>query len=434
MEHEKTPEELDDLISDIHDLIDEKEELPQTEEMPSDFELPEDLEELIAEPAEEEPAEESPAEEEAPVQEETERAEETTFQQQRWTDRQRVPRHVAKLQQNQEEAYAKWLQEQEEKGDDPIPDLPDDDLESEEAAAELLGKKKKKHGLRWFCIILAALTLIAAVVMIWIVPRQPEAADKRERAKGAISTMLIAGTDDSLGRTDLLMLLSMNSKTNTMAVISLPKTVAVESGGQTMPLGEVYGRNGGGQEGLEALKQAVGGCIGIVPDGCLVLYPDALTEFVEVLGGVDFNVPYEVRTKTVTLNKGVHRLSGSQAYALLRYTDDEVQEQTRMQTQQQFMAALVKKCTGFGAVLKAPALMDQLNANSVNDLTTQNFLWLARTAMGMDHDRTYTETLPGEETELGYVLDSRQVVQTINNFCNPYVRAVTEEDLRILEP
>ena len=35
-----------------------------------------------------------------------------TLQQTRWTDRQKVPRHVAKLQKNQAQAYADWLYEQ----------------------------------------------------------------------------------------------------------------------------------------------------------------------------------------------------------------------------------------------------------------------------------------------------------------------------------
>jgi len=477
MDQEKRTEALDELISDILDLIDEKdpaerlaaaakaaeeasaaeeiqsesvaEELPaqtavsEAEEIPTAEEVP------VAEAAAEEPfvpevpaadvsepeeALQNPQKEKRKKSKKKKKEENPSFQDQRWTDRQRVPKHVARLQQNQEEAYARWLEEQQEKGDEPPPDLPDETVDEGGKGGSGHNSGKKKHrGLKWFCIILAVLTLLSAAAMVFFVPEQPITADIRDRTKG-IGSILVAGTDDSMGRTEALLLLSFNTRNKTMSVIGLPVDIMVESHGRVMPLGEVYGRSGGGAEGLEALKLAVGDCVGLVPDGCLVLYPDAVVDFVDALGTAKFEAPYEVKTKAISLSKGQARLTGAQAYALLCHTDETVDEALRLQTQERFLAAVIRQCTGFGSVLKAPVLLDRLTENAVTDLTTRNMLWLARTALLMDHDKTHTATLPGVETEDGFAPDVEEVLSMVNTYCNPYIGTVKAEDLCIMDP
>ena len=147
-------EELDDLISDIHGLIDEKEPA-QEEESPADLVLPEFLEEAMPEGT---AAEEEIASTEVP-------AEEENFHNQRWTERQKVPKHVAKLQQNQEEAYAKWLQEQAEKAPEPPPEFPEEkvrrkkyETDTEDEPAEVKPKKKKVSTALWLCLFAVIVT------------------------------------------------------------------------------------------------------------------------------------------------------------------------------------------------------------------------------------------------------------------------------------
>ena len=435
MEHEKTPEALDDLISDIHELIDEKEPQQEPELPPAEAEIPE-VPQLQEEPVvmQVPQAEElRPAESEAAAEELSE--EEEIFQHQRWTERQRVPKHVAKLQQNQEEAYAKWLEEQEEKGEELPPELAEELPEGAELPPDTGANQKKKKSLvgLWLCIIFVLLTVIAATVVTIVVPQQPKQPSELARIKG-VSTILLAGTDDSLGRVDMLMLLSVDLDGRTLSLVSLPAQTVVELNGETVTLGSVYGRCGGGQDGIAALKQAVGNCVGFVPDGCMVLYPDALTGFVDILGSVKMEVPYAVKSQTSSVSAGTQRLSAQESYTLLRHCDEDTDDAARMQTQQLFMSALVAQCTDLGGVIKSPSLLDCLSRSSITDMSTQNLLWLARTAMALKDENTKIATLPGTYEEEGYVLDGAAVVQIVNNTCNPHVRDVTEADLCILVP
>lgn len=390
-------EELDDLISDIHGLIDEQQP-PQAEpEEPADVVLPEEPEV----PVEEAPAEEDP-------------------QTQRWTDRQKVPKHVAKLQQNQQEAYAKWLQEQAEKAPEPPPEV----VEEEAEAGQKTGKKKKSTAL-WLCIFAAVLALCVVLAACWILPRQPKAPVSGIRVSGT-STILLAGTDDTYARTDMLMLLTLSGKSDSLCLVSLPRDTVLP--GQEEPLGSVYGLAGGGSEGIQALKEAVRLLVGFEPDGCIVLHPETLTAFVDTLGQVQTELSYDLPLDETTLKAGRQRLDGMQALALMSYCMDEDEaDLRRMQTQRQFMTQLIDTCTTRG-ILKAPKLLDVLTAHTVTDLSSANFLWLARTALGVDTKNVYTATLPGHYED-GFVADAEKVVQTVNAGCNPYVRAIGVEDL-----
>lgn len=402
MDHEliHTEDNVDDLISDIHQLIDE--EAPRAEaETPACEEVPPVVEE--AAPAQE------PAPEEKPSA--------------HWTDRQKVPKHVAKLQNNQEEAYAQWLREQEEKGEEAPPvfeeELPKKKKKKEQAAeqaepaeegAVAVKTKKKGRFISWFCCLLVLLTLAAAVTAVGIVPKRPLADNALLHSDGT-ACILLAGTDDSLAHTDLLMLLTMNTAKGSVSLVSIPRDTIVMTGDGIVAIGTVYGRAGGGTQGLDALMAAVQSCVGFVPDGCLVLYPDAVTEFVDILGG---------------------ELSGQDALKLLRTREEEeTLDLTRVQTQRLYLAELMSHCAAPASILKAPLLLDALQKNSQTDLDTANLLWLARAALFVDTANAQLTTLPGNAENGKYVLDAELVVQSVNSYCNPYVRAVSAADLQI---
>lgn len=424
MDHDliHTEADVDDLISDIHLLIDE--ELPSAEG-------PIAQEEPEAVPVQEEP-ESEPEPAPAEVEPEAEPAPEEHFQQQRWTDRQKVPKHVAKLQQNQEEAYAQWLKEQEEKGEEPPPvfeeEQPKKKKKREKQQPELIEEvpeaeeicvavKKKRRVTPWICLLLVLLTLAAAVLTVLVVPQQPMARSEHVHAAGT-STILLAGTDASYGRTEMLMLMSINTVKGRLSLVSIPGDALVREGEGAVELKAVYALEGGGHAGIAALEKAVATCVGFVPDGTLVLYPEALTSFVDILREVSFG------GKTVT---------GEEALSLLAAIEKEEQlDLTRAQTQRSFLAELIGQCQSFSATLKAPLLLDAICENAVTDMTTQNLLWLARSSLLVDSRNAEMVTLPGEVSEDGhYLLDAELVVQTVNAYCNPYIRAVADGDLDV---
>lgn len=406
MDHDIIPEALDDLISDIHELLDEKKPAAE-EEVPAVQE---------AEPVAEELPEEEPAAEE-PEQD----------QNQRWTDRQKVPKHVAKLQQHQQEAYAQWLREQEERGDTVPPEL-ERGTEGEELPDFLQPPKKKRTGL-WVALSLVLVTALAMLLTFWLLPKQPRSPQEGLRSRGSV-TVVVAGADQSMARTDMIMLMSMDRRDSKLSLVSIPRDTAVAEG---VTLETVYGRAGGGAEGVEALKQAVAAMTGIVPDGCLVLHEQTVTEFVDAAGGIRFDVPAAVKLGEVEVEAGTQVLSGKQAYAVLRLGGKGQADLERSETQRQFMAAAIRRCCRLSGVMKAPRLLDAITGTCATDLNTRQILWLARTALALDLDSVYTDVLPGSFFGEHYVTNETLVLQTVNAYCSPFLRTITAEDMQISE-
>lgn len=371
------------------------------------------------------------------------------FQQTRWTDRQKVPKHVARLQQNQAQAYADWLYEQEQRGPDVPPEFPPEPVSTKPRSDETpmiprKEKKKKKHGhgFRNLLIVLIVLALAVAGSVIFLLPRQPKTTLPIGTRKEGISTILLLGTDAGNARTDTVMLLTLDRPNGQATLVSIPRDTLV-NGSYTVPkLNSVYGANNGGQEGIEMVLTRVSQCIGYQPDGYVLLSLDTFVELIDALGGVTFDVPVDMyyndpsQDLYIALEQGLQTLSGEEAMGLVRfrsgYADADL---SRVQVQRQFLSALMEQAVSLKGILSSPQLLQILLSGTQTDLSVGNLLWLAETALTVDLSSIETATLPGSSRIIGdgsyYVLDPEGVAQTVNTYCNPYVRDITTADLDI---
>ena len=501
MEHERFDPELDDLLQDIHRLIDEgdlpAEVLPEDEFNIDDLldgaplpeispDTPLDLSALFDEdeiPEDPQPAAE-PAPEPEPVvkpepQPEPAAAEPEVLpqadlqtppkaapaappvqtidpiQHTRWTERQKVPRHVAKLQQNQEKAYADWLFEQDQRGPQPPPVFEEETDQPKKKRKKKktqeipvfdpenpVPPKPKRHGFRNFLIFLLVLSLAMAAAVVFLLPRQPISVHSAEGRKNGVSNVLLIGTDAGGARTDVLMLLSMNQSSGEMSLVSIPRDTLVNGSYSVPKINTVYGANNGGAEGIEMLMTRVDQCIGFRPDGYILFRLDAFTRFVDTLGGVEFDVPVDMfyndesQNLHIALEAGKQLLSGEEAMGLVRFRSGYADADLgRVQVQRDFLSALVKQAVSPEGALRSPLLLNILQTGTETDLTVGNFLWLAKSVLLVDRNHIGTATLPGSarnfESGSYYVLDPASVAQTVNTYCNPYVQEIAPEDLQI---
>jgi len=395
MAYRDTEQELDDLLADIHKILDDE---PQEEE-------PEiDLDHIYGE--------EKPPRKPA-----------------YWTQQQRLPRHVAKLQNNQAQAYADWLYEQGRSDPPPIPQ-PEPP------------KPKKRHGFRNFLLILLALILLAAAAAVMLLPKQPVAAEGPGPRREGVSTILLVGTDEGGMRTDTLMLLTVDQPNEMLSLVSIPRDTLVNGGYSVPKINSVYGANNGGAEGIDMLLTRVSQCIGFRPDGYILIRLEAFVELVDAMGGVTFDVPVDMyyndpsQDLYIDLLAGEQTLSGEEAMGVVRfrsgYTDADL---GRVSVQRAFLSALIDQAVSAEGIAKAPQLLRILLDRTESDLTAANYLWLARTALLTDLHSIETATLPGSPRNWAsgsyYVLDPASVAQTVNAYCNPYETQITTDHLEI---
>ena len=443
MDEKRYDSELDDLLSDIHRLIDSDdlpEDLPEEPEaLPEDLDLsglldelpepepvPEPSPEPLPEPLPEPQPQPGPARD--PVLED--------LKPQSWTQKQRVPRHVAKLQKNQEQAYADWLYEQDHR--EPMMPPPDDPTIPE----EVLLPKKKRHGFRNFLIFLVILALVSTASVLFLLPRQPKAEAGLGMRKDGVSTILLLGTDQSGARTDVIMLLTADRVDRTLSLVSIPRDTLVNGEYAVPKLNSVYAANNGGQVGIDMVLTRVEQCVGFRPDGYMLVQLEGFVEIVDALGGVEFDVPVDMfyndpsQDLYIALEAGPQTLSGEEAMGLVRFRSGYAdQDLGRIEVQRDFLRAMMSQTVSPEGLVKAPLLMKLLLEHTQTDLTTGNLLWLAETAALADLSGIETETLPGTarnfESGSYYVLDPALVLQTVNRCCNPYAQDISEEDLAI---
>lgn len=304
-------------------------------------------------------------------------------------------------------------------------------------------RPKKRHRLLKFLIVL--LVILAALAGISrLIAKQPvlEGEHALGARKSGVSTILLIGTDAGGTRTDTMMLMKLNSKADTISLVSIPRDTLVNGSYSVPKLNGVYGINGGGEEGMEMLLQRVSECIGFYPDGYVMVNLDGFVDLVDIMGGVTFDVPQDMyyndpsQDLYIDLKAGEQKLDGKEAMGLVRfrygYAEADI---TRTSVQRDFVSAAVDQWMGPKLLFKAPQLLHWLESNVETDMSLRNMLWLAWTMFGADTDNMTTEILPGSAANINggsyYVLSPYDVVNTVNESLNPYERDITVDDLYI---
>lgn len=308
-------------------------------------------------------------------------------------------------------------------------------------------KAKKRRGCGCLPVLLLVILLIAGGIFLLrsALPAPKATQGTLGERKKDCSVILLAGTDDEGGRTDTMILLYVNRSEKQINLVSLPRdTLTYSVAGNPAKLNSAYGRNGRGQEGMEALLDYVQDIIGFRPDGYMLINLKGFANVVDAMGGVKIDVPqdmfYEDASQDlyIDLKQGLQKLDGKEALGLVRFRSGyALADLQRVQVQREFLSACMDQWLTPAKLYRLPGALSALQADTTQDLSTGNLLWLALSAWKAGVGNVQSVTLPGEaETVYGasyYLLDREGVAETINTYCNPYTSRVAAEDLNIAD-
>ena len=301
-------------------------------------------------------------------------------------------------------------------------------------------KKPRKSG----CItkLIALGVVIALVVGLFnLFIRHPKTDSPLGARRNGVSTILLCGADIGGDRTDTMMLLYVDSNKKQAGLLSLPRdTYTVTAYGESYKLNSAYGRNGGGEEGMDVLLDYVQKLIGYRPDGYMLVELPMLRDLVDLMGGVQFNVPRDMTSMGIDggihLEAGLQHLNGEQALGLIRYRYGyENQDLGRQDVQKNFLKACLQQWVTPENLGKIKDALSLVKAQCFTDLTTGNFAWFGLNLLRCGFSNIYTDTLPGYATMIGdqsyYVLYPEEVASLIQDRYNPYKTEITSEKLDI---
>lgn len=187
--------------------------------------------------------------------------------------------------------------------------------------------------------------------------------------------VLISGSDtrggfDENGRSDVIMVATVNPKTGTILLTSVPRdfyvTTACDASDGCME-GQLDKITHTGIHGTNTTKRTVEKLLGIEINYTFKVGFDTVTDIVNAVGGIDVNVEpgYEcdnfLHAPGLSVHAGVNHLNGEQAlgYARERYAYSEGDRQ-RTKNQQQVLMGIVDKITSPAIVTNYASIMDSM--------------------------------------------------------------------------
>lgn len=326
-----------------------------------------------------------------------------------------------------EEENGETFDEPEADEEEPVSYAPEDAKTAPPASLPEKPKRKKRRrggGFRRFVAVL----LLAAVVLLLIGKAPVRNPDHLDRISGR-STILLCGTDEDGTRTDTILLLTLDRAEGSIRLLSIPRDTYAPA--YLVPkINSAYGAVGGGEKGMEQLMEQVKNVVGFLPDAYALVNLTAFVEAVDLLGGLDFDVPMDMdyddpdQNLFIHLRAGEQHLTGEQLMWVVRFRSGYANADIgRTEVQRAVLKAAMKQWLRPQTLAALPGLWRIYKENLTTDLSARNLLWMARVLLkGMGGD-IEANVLPGYATMVGdasvYMIDTYAAAPLLADY-SPY--------------
>lgn len=230
--------------------------------------------------------------------------------------------------------------------------------------------------------------------------------------------VLILGvsTDIDAELSDTIMVASYNPNTQMASILSIPRDTNTNSNENTTTasdkINSLYNQTKTADETLEAVNEITGLNI----ENYVVVKTESLIEFVDAIGGVEFDVPIDMDYDSdsqdlhIHLEAGLQVLDGEQAEQLVRFrhnndgttysSDYGDNDDGRMRTQREFIIATIKETISLQNILKINDLIDIIDKSVSTNIDFEKLSDYIPYIIDIDTDTILTGVLPGENVYL----------------------------------
>lgn len=252
--------------------------------------------------------------------------------------------------------------------------------------------------------------------------QQAEAVEEEKKEpENKTYNFLILGVDkrfDDVGRSDTIIVLSVNMAKKKIGLISVPRDSYVEIPNHGMTkINHAYAY---GQ--AELSRQIVANTLGIKIDNYIVFNFRSFKNIIDKLGGVDLNVDKDMYYRddwdgekgfVIDLQAGPQHLDGEKAIQYIRYRDEEG-DIGRVRRQQTFLSAVLETLTYPKTVTKIPGILRECFSSFETDLTFSDVFELASYLRPHQKYQIQTVMVPGYPDmidDISYWIIDQEVLQ-----------------------
>ncbi len=228
---------------------------------------------------------------------------------------------------------------------------------------------------------------------------------------------LVLGVDDGGLRSDTMMLASLDSKTGKVTVISIPRDTRVLMGSyhakinSAIGVGEQEVKRGRLEEPEEYPIAMVKSLLDDIPINYFATVDfDGFIEIMDILGGVDYDVPIDMHYEDpeqdlyIHLNKGFQHLDGKACHDFVRfrmgYPTGDI---GRVEAQQNFIKEVIKQKVTPLNIAKSGAIFSAASKYVRTNFTALDLASMLPVLGKIDTENVETIQLPGEAYYVGGV-------------------------------
>lgn len=269
-------------------------------------------------------------------------------------------------------------------------------------------KAKKKHRI-WPWIVMVLVFLCAALGGAYyasnsLTEKPVEKKQNEElltaKDKATIMLMGVDERDDDVGRSDTLMIASIDPTTKQASLLSVPRDTRVKIKGHgfdKINAAYAYGKEKLSQDTVERL-------LGVNIDHYVIVNTKSFKKVIDAIGGIDIDVPKRMHYEDpwdddggliIDFQPGMQHMDGAKAITYVRYRDEEG-DLGRIRRQQDFMRACMDKILSPAIIPKLPAVIKEVMESIETDLTFRQLLEFAGTLKESKDNGLKTDMVPGK--------------------------------------
>lgn len=311
-------------------------------------------------------------------------------------------------------------------------------------------KRKKKHpALRIFILILIILGIVGGIIakrlsdvdgnwLAFLMGHNKETLKNLDKLD-----ILIMG--ESGGMSDTIMICSYDPKTQNASLLSIPRDTFIGNSRKKATASDkinaVY--NSGGRDPKKTLE-AVNKITGLNIEHYLLVDTKALVELVDLIGGLEFDVPIDMQYGDdeqdlhIDLRAGHQKLTGKQVEGLTRFRHNQdgstysydygTEDFGRMKTQRNVITAIAKQTIKLKNVKELGNFLDivaKYVKTNINISTLKDYIPYA---VNMNTENIRTEQLPGGDDYINGIYFFRYNEEKAEDLINEMFKGITNQD------
>lgn len=230
----------------------------------------------------------------------------------------------------------------------------------------------------------------------------------------SINLLILVG-DKWEENTDTIIMANFNSTSGKLSLISIPRDTLVEIADMPIPkINAVFTR----ADGKNEILKCVSGLLNIKVDYYVYFNLSTFREVVDLLGGVDINIPADlhyddpVQNLHIHFDKGLQHLDGNKSELYLRFrkpNDDAYTEELlkyydgsdlmRIEAQKNYISELIKQKAKLFYLAKLREIINTVYNNLQTNIPIGQAIELVQYAVGFEAADLAAYSLPGTDME-----------------------------------